>query len=88
MNRVLYLDFEGSHAKGVREIGYLITEDDKITKPKRKMTMKQLNVYLIFQKDKFEYIVAHNAFVEKNLIKKYFPYYLDTKTKKFVNNYG
>ena len=33
---MLYLDFEGSHAKGVRQIGYLITEDNKITKAEEK----------------------------------------------------
>ena len=81
MKRVLYLDFEGSHSKGIREIGYLIVEDDNVVLAEEKKGEKAIKCLFSLQKDKFKYIVAHNAFVEKNLIKKYFPYYLDTETK-------
>ena len=76
MKKVLYLDFEGSHAKGIREIGYLITEEKKITLAEEKTDDEALKSLAQLQTNEFEYIVAHNSFVEKNLIKKYFPYKL------------
>ena len=79
---MLYLDFEGSHAKGVRQIGYLITEDNKITKAEEKNDDDAVKCLFNLQKNEFRYIAAHNSFVEKNFLKKYFPYHLNQKTKR------
>ena len=78
---MLYLDFEGSHAKGVRQIGYLITEDNKITKAEEKNDDDAVKCLFNLQKNEFRYIAAHNSFVEKNFLKKYFPIIL-TKQKR------
>ena len=79
---MLYLDFEGSHAKGVRQVGYLITEDNKIIKAEEKNDDDAINCLFNLQKNEFKYIAAHNSFVEKKLLKKYFPYYFNQKTKR------
>ena len=60
---MLYLDFEGSHAKGVRQIGYLITEDNKITKAEEKNDDDAVKCLFNLQKNEFRYIAAHNSFV-------------------------
>ena len=81
MKKVLYLDFEGSHAKGIREIGYLITEEKNITLAEEKKDDEAVKCLAKLQTNEFEYIVSHNSFIEKNLIKKYFPYKLSHGAK-------
>ena len=81
MKKVLYLDFEGSHAKGIREIGYLITEEKNIKFAEEKTDDEAVKCLAKLQTIEFEYIVSHNSFVEKNLIKKYFPYKLSQGAK-------
>ena len=82
MNKVLYLDFEGTNSKGIREIGFLIAEDGRITSAVEEKGDKAIDYLSKLQKIKYNYIVSHNYYVEKNLIKKYFPYRIDPKTKR------
>ena len=82
MRKILYIDFEGSLSKGIREIGYLITEDEQITYSEEETGLKALQILQKLQIKNYSFIVAHNSHVEKNLIKKYFPYEVDQITKK------
>ena len=82
MRKILYIDFEGSLKKGIREIGYLITEDEQITYSTEETGLKALRVLQKLQINNYSFIVAHNSHVEKNLIKKYFPYEVDQVTRK------
>ena len=82
MRKILYIDFEGSLSKGIREIGYLITEDEQITYSEEETGLKALQILQKLQINNYSFIVAHNSHVEKNLIKKYFPYEIDQITKK------
>ena len=77
---MLYLDFEGSHAKGVRQIGYLITEDNKITKAEENDD-DAVKCLFNLQKMNSDILQFNNSFVEKNFLKNIFPIIL-TKTKK------
>lgn len=86
MRKVLYIDFEGSLSKGIREIGYLVTEDEKITYSQEETGEKAIDILQNLRLNRFSYIVAHNSHVEKNLIKKHFPYQLDKETKKVIKN--
>ena len=78
---MLYLDFEGSYAKGIRQIGYLITEDNNVIKAEEKNDDEAIESLFDLQKNKYKYIVAHNSYVEKNFLKKYFPYCCDQNTR-------
>jgi DNA polymerase III epsilon subunit-like protein len=82
LRKILYIDFEGSLSKGIREIGYLITEDEQITYSEEETGLKALQILQKLQINNYSFIVAHNSHVEKNLIKKYFPYEIDQITKK------
>jgi DNA polymerase III epsilon subunit-like protein len=82
LRKILYIDFEGSLSKGIREIGYLITEDEQITYSEEETGLKALQILQKLQINNYSFIVAHNSHVEKNLIKKYFPYEVDQITKK------
>lgn len=79
---MLYLDFEGSLAKGIREIGYLLIENDAIVKADEKTDLEAIKTLEELQLEDVDCIVAHNSSIEKNLIKKYFPYSIDNKVKK------
>lgn len=76
------MDFEGSLAKGIREIGYLLIENDAIVKAEEKTDSAAIKTLEELQFEDVDYIVAHNSSIEKNLIKKYFPYSIDNKVKK------
>ena len=80
LSKVLYIDFEGSLSRGIREIGYVVTKDEKIYSSKEQTGSNILESLQKLQSDNYSYIVAHNSHIEKNLIKKYFPYDLDKKT--------
>tara|TARA_Y100000385_G_scaffold288084_1_gene353822 strand:+ start:684 stop:1181 length:498 start_codon:yes stop_codon:yes gene_type:complete len=82
LRKILYIDFEGSLSKGIREIGYLITEDEQITYSEEETGLKALQILQKLQINNYSFIVAHNSHVEKNLINKYFPYEIDQITKK------
>ena len=82
MRKILYIDFEGSLSKGIREIGYLITEDEQITQSEEETGLNVLQILQKLQANTYSFIVAHNSHVEKNLIKKYFPYEVDQVTQK------
>ncbi|MEC8243830.1 MAG: hypothetical protein VX038_03205 [Verrucomicrobiota bacterium] len=86
MKKVLYIDFEGSLSKGIREIGYLVTEDEKITYSQEETGYRAIDVLQNLQLNSFSYIAAHNSYIEKNLIKNYFPYQLDKTTKTVIKN--
>ena len=86
MRKVLYIDFEGSLSKGIREIGYLITEDEKITYSQEETGDKAIGVLQNIRLSSFSYIAAHNSYIEKNLIKNYFPYQVDKATKQVIKN--
>jgi len=82
LNKVLYLDFEGTNSKGIREIGFLITVNGEIICAVEEKGERAIDSLSKLQKVKYKYIVSHNYYVEKNLIKKYFPYCIDPKTKR------
>ena len=60
----------------------MITVDGRITSAVEEKGDKAIDSLYKLQKIKYKYIVSHNYYVEKNLIKKYFPYRIDPKTKK------
>ena len=75
--REVIIDFEGCLQGGIREIGIIETDDLEITNAqditiheKGEVTNALLKVF----EEKPNYIVAHNAQIEKNLIKGYLPY--------------
>ena len=86
MRKVLYIDFEGSLSKGIREIGYIITDDEKITYSREETGHKAVNILQNLPLNSFSYIAAHNSYIERNLIKKYFPYQFDKETKQLIKN--
>jgi DNA polymerase III epsilon subunit-like protein len=86
LKKILYIDFEGSLSKGIREIGYLITEDEKITYSQEETGEKAISVLQNLRLNSFSYIAAHNSFIEKNLIKNYFPYQFDKATETVMKN--
>tara|TARA_B100000035_G_scaffold73449_2_gene60688 strand:- start:5284 stop:5781 length:498 start_codon:yes stop_codon:yes gene_type:complete len=86
LRKVLYIDFEGSLSKGIREIGYLITDDEKITYSREEIGRKAVNILQTLPLNSFSYIAAHNSYIERNLIKKYFPYQFDKETKQLIKN--
>jgi DNA polymerase III alpha subunit (gram-positive type) len=75
--REVIIDFEGCLQGGIREIGIIETIDleiantwDVTIKEKQDVTNTLLAVF----EEKPNYIVAHNAQIEKNLIREYLPY--------------
>ena len=75
--REVIIDFEGCLQGGIREIGIVETDNLEITNAqditiheKGEVTNALLKVF----EEKPKYIVAHNAQIEKNLIKGYLPY--------------
>ena len=75
--REVIIDFEGCLQGGIREIGIIETNDLEIAdtwditiKEKHDVTNALLTVF----EEKPNYIVAHNAQIEKNLIREYLPY--------------
>jgi hypothetical protein len=53
LRKILYIDFEGSLSKGIREIGYLITEDEKITYSQEETGDKAIGVLQNIRLKKF-----------------------------------
>ena len=78
---MLYLDFEGSHAKGVRQIGYLITEDNKITKAEEKNDDDAVKCLFNLQKMNSD-ILLPTILLWKKLSEKIFSYHFNQKTKR------
>jgi DNA polymerase III alpha subunit (gram-positive type) len=75
--REVIIDFEGCLQGGIREIGVIQTKNFEIAdtwditiKDKHDVTNALLTVFA----EKPNYIVAHNAQIEKNLIREYLPY--------------
>ena len=75
--REVIIDFEGCLQGGIREIGIIETDNLEITNA-QDITIHEkgevTNVLLKVFEEKPNYIVAHNAQIEKNLIKGYLPY--------------
>ena len=71
------IDFEGCLQGGIREIGIIETIDLEIANT-WDVTIKErqdvTNTLLAVFEEKPNYIVAHNAQIEKNLIREYLPY--------------
>jgi DNA polymerase III epsilon subunit-like protein len=82
LRKILYIDFEGSLTKGIRELGYLITEDEQITYSAEETGLKAIQILQKLQLNNYSFIVSHNSHIEKNLIKKYFPYEINQVTQK------
>ena len=59
----------------------MITEEKNITLAEEKKDDEAVKCLAKLQTNEFEYIVSHNSFIEKNLIKKYFPYKLSHGAK-------
>ena len=83
------IDFEGCLQGGIREIGIIKTSDLEISniwdvtiKEKQDVT----NTLLAAFEEKPNYIVAHNAQIEKNLIREYLPYpkFEESNDKRFL----
>ena len=60
----------------------MITVDGRITSAVEEKGDKAIDSLYKLQKIKYKYIVSHNYYVERNLIKKYFPYRIDPNTKR------
>jgi len=79
------IDFEGCLQGGIREIGIIETIDLEITNTWDVTVMQKqdvINTLIEVFGEKPNYIVAHNAHIEKNLIREYLPY------PKFEENKG
>ena len=75
--REVIIDFEGCLQDGIREIGIIETNDLEITNTWDGTIMEKNDVtdtLLAVFEEKPNYIVAHNAQIEKNLIREYLPY--------------
>lgn len=86
MKRTLYIDFEGNLKKGIREVGYLLLEDGKIISSIEKSDEEAIKALFEIEKLNIDYIFAHNATIEKNLIKKYIPYKINKLNGK-INSF-
>jgi len=75
--REVIIDFEGCLQGGIREIGIIETDNLEITNA-QDITIHEkdevTNALLKLFEEKPNFIVAHNAQIEKNLIKGYLPY--------------
>jgi len=81
--KFLTLDFEGSLKNGVREIGAVYAEDNKIKSYEDKVIQNEeecIKVLTNIVDYKPNVFISHNVHVEKNLLKSYLPY------KRFSSN--
>jgi DNA polymerase III alpha subunit (gram-positive type) len=86
------IDFEGCRQKGIRQIGIVQSTDLHITNTWDVDIVDQKDVPQILMealKDVPTVLIAHNAHVEKNLLRKYLPYrHHNEKSNKLNLSWG
>lgn len=86
--KIVTIDFEGSLKKGIREIGVVISNYEKIIHLEEFIVtneiecLQSLKNILIPTPD---ILISHNIHVEKNLLKKYMPYKIISDQKDQIN---
>ena len=70
------MDFEGNAASGIREIGIIGITNFSIKFAKEIVVEKDADLisFKMILDKKYEFIVSHNTHIEKNLLRKAFPY--------------
>ena len=72
----LVLDFEGNAASGIREIGIIGITNFSLKFANEIVVEKDADLisFKMILDKKYEFIVSHNTHIEKNLLRKAFPY--------------